>query len=256
MCEPASFVLTETNIYWSRYNESHESIIEEFGLKDDRWMSPRLLRVEISPQGSDFTLPPDEWVFKVDQDSLPRWYDRHQAEKRVRKALPQWIKMKVVMPSQKLRNVTRNLVAVYGEIDTFSGILDYLADGASIGTIYGYVINALSGSRVHRVAYCGHIEYLHHGAETTQVLGMVDRCQGSIGRVLSHGVVRYLGDKGTIGILAEDAVLFSADDHATVQRVEGVILTLFSKNVKINEMADTGRILKRYDGPVYPVRTF
>jgi len=35
MCRPASFVLTEHKVFWSKKSDSHEDIIREFGLHPD-----------------------------------------------------------------------------------------------------------------------------------------------------------------------------------------------------------------------------
>lgn len=35
MCQFASFVLTKDRAFWSRSGDSHETIIEEHGLRDD-----------------------------------------------------------------------------------------------------------------------------------------------------------------------------------------------------------------------------
>ena len=51
MCQEASFVLTKPKVYWSRFTDSHEEIIKEFGLHADGVANgvngPSILRVEV-----------------------------------------------------------------------------------------------------------------------------------------------------------------------------------------------------------------
>ena len=96
MCNPASFILSQDRVYWSKSTDSHSDIIAEFGLNDDKnVMLSRLLRVEIVFPDGDFTKPLDEWKFHTDQDILPSWYDAVRDEERTRKALVAWKKAKV-----------------------------------------------------------------------------------------------------------------------------------------------------------------
>src|SRR3972149_4402688 len=108
MCNDASFVLTNTNVFWSRNTSSHEEIIREFKLEhlDKHAAKIGLVRVEIVPPGDDFRLPQEQWIFRTDQDELPDWYDAVEAEQRVRAVLQYWIAACVVLPGQLLENVT------------------------------------------------------------------------------------------------------------------------------------------------------
>lgn len=101
MCKPASFVLTRTKVFWSVTSDDHEHIIKEhdLGHLDRDYSNPGLVRVEITPPGFDFSLPPEQWVYQVDQDTLPDWYAQ-DAEKRARIALAKWIPAKVLLDGE------------------------------------------------------------------------------------------------------------------------------------------------------------
>ena len=92
MCTPASFVLTKDSIFWSKISNSHEDIIEENKLCADGARGPNILRVEISPQDADYTLPLKSWKYHTDQDILPVWANVENDEKRTRLALKTWKK--------------------------------------------------------------------------------------------------------------------------------------------------------------------
>ena len=97
MCRPASFVMTESNVYWSKSTDSHEDIIKEFSLVDAEPI--RLLRVEIVPEDGDLRTPVEKWKFRVDQDLIPHWYDADKdgAEARCRAELAKWHGMKIII---------------------------------------------------------------------------------------------------------------------------------------------------------------
>ena len=88
MCKFASFVLTKDSVFWSETSDSHEDIIAKHGLHADGIKGPNILRVEIVPgvmlkKWSDYK----NWVYRVDQDRMPFWFDAEKDERRARKAL-------------------------------------------------------------------------------------------------------------------------------------------------------------------------
>ena len=90
MCRPASFVLTNDRVFWSKNTDSHEDIVAEFELQESGARGIQILRVEIAPDDGDLARPPREWVFGYDQDMLPDWADKAKDERRTRKALAEW----------------------------------------------------------------------------------------------------------------------------------------------------------------------
>jgi hypothetical protein len=86
MCNFASFSLTKTSEFWYA-SESHTDIDERHGLHVDGCRGPNVLHVEITPPDGKPKAPLDEWVFRIDQDIMPEWFDREEAERRTRSAL-------------------------------------------------------------------------------------------------------------------------------------------------------------------------
>ena len=82
MCNPASGVMTESQIYWSKVSDSHEDIVSENNLVAFVGGHRTYVLFEIVPPNSadgrpDYTRPISEWVFKFDEgenvDSFPSW---------------------------------------------------------------------------------------------------------------------------------------------------------------------------------------
>ena len=86
MCNFASFVLTKEMAFWSDKTNSHDEIIKEHGLYEGQMRaSINLLKVELIPTTDLFDF--DSYEFVVDQDLLPKWFDKDECEKRTRTAI-------------------------------------------------------------------------------------------------------------------------------------------------------------------------
>jgi hypothetical protein len=90
VCRPASFIITKSSVFFSTLGDSHEAIIRENTTHPDGARGPTIVRVEIVPPANRYDLPLDQWLYAVDQDILPDWYDAEDAERRARVALSDW----------------------------------------------------------------------------------------------------------------------------------------------------------------------
>jgi hypothetical protein len=87
MCNFKSFVVTRNKIFFSNTSESHEGIMREFNLYEGQMGAhPNLVRVELRPYSITKNTPFNQfrkWLFRVDQDIIPRWFDRKDVRERV-----------------------------------------------------------------------------------------------------------------------------------------------------------------------------
>ena len=95
MCKAASFVMTKDRIYWSKTSDSHEDIISEYKLNADGLGGPNIARVEVAPPKGNLSLPLKQWVYKLDQTDVPKWYEAKTAERECRAELKAWKKQKL-----------------------------------------------------------------------------------------------------------------------------------------------------------------
>ena len=88
MCNPISAIVTKEKV-WFGTTDSHEDIIREHKLREGNADGTRvyIVRVEVTPPNGDLTAPVDRWVYRVDQDVFPVWYDAEDCETRARGAL-------------------------------------------------------------------------------------------------------------------------------------------------------------------------
>jgi hypothetical protein len=78
MCNFWSCVLTrEGEVFWSKVTSSHEIIIQENNLKDNKLEDRDFVRLEVHPKTrlDLFSKNPENWEFKVDEKgTLPEWF--------------------------------------------------------------------------------------------------------------------------------------------------------------------------------------
>src|SRR5574343_52761 len=91
MCKPASFIVTKNQVLWLPDSDNHSDILTYFGIPDlDE--TPEFVKVEISPVEELYNTPLSEWVFRVDQNRFPEWWNEKWGEKVCREELKAWLK--------------------------------------------------------------------------------------------------------------------------------------------------------------------
>ena len=192
MCNPASFVLTENEAYWSKMSDGHSDIIEEHKLREGRAGKIEILACEISPpKGADdlpdYRLPLDKWLYRVDDTyPIPSWYNAERDEARARMALPMWVAEKIVLaPVAEVKAGFK--VAAYANIGLLNG---------------GTVQSVLSGGTVRRVENGGTVQRVENGGTVQRVWngGTVISFSASVTaavRLVMTGVGSILVDRST-----------------------------------------------------------
>src|SRR3990167_4612877 len=80
MCQPASMIITRAAVYWHPRRDSHTAIRALHGLLEAGLGDPTDVAVEIVPPGGDYRRPLTDWIYRVDQDRVPDWYEAREAE--------------------------------------------------------------------------------------------------------------------------------------------------------------------------------
>jgi hypothetical protein len=142
MCKPASFVLTKDRVFWSMHTDSHTEIIDEYGLHEDGARGPNVVKVEISPDNEQLDSDPGTWVYKLDQDITPEWYDAEECERRARAALAEWVSARMIGWGD--RELSRGNVFVYG--NAWAALHD-----TSAATLFGNARATLFGNATARM---------------------------------------------------------------------------------------------------------
>jgi len=247
MCTPASFVVTKKNkdlrAFWHEdVSDSHEDIIEYFNLKEQNVRGEiTLVRVEVVPPDSDYTLPVSKWEFMLDQDILPDWYDAEATEKACRKELAAWKRAKIILPSKKLAVLDgkRCVVRVYSTIKKIHGEakIDHVCGKAKIGHVYGeakidYVSDKAKIGHVYGKAEIGSV---YDEAKIGSVYGKAKigsvSGEAKIGHVYGEAKIGTIFGKAKIGSVYDEAKIGSVYGKAKIGSVSGEakIGTIFGK---------------------------
>ncbi len=219
MCTEASFVLTKDRTFWSKTTDSHEGIISEYRLHADGAGGPNIVRVEVTPAGGDYTLPVDQWVYRVDQDDLPDWYEAAECEARVREALPAWVESKLVLPGE-----TRNVKAG-GYVARVYGTVQAVYDGGTVQAVYdgGTVQDVRCGGTVQEVWNGGTVQKVWNGGTVQRVFGTVQKVYngGLVEVVYGGGVVVAYTKLPDIRLMSPTAVLLDRSESGKVVMLTG-----------------------------------
>ena len=111
MCRFKSGIILKNKIVIApEDNESHSDLLKILGIKDDYiGASKTFVRAELVPKKDDeWWIDPEEkpekWVFVVDQDIIPDWFDKETHEKEFRESVCDWWR-KHVLVDKKLEEL-------------------------------------------------------------------------------------------------------------------------------------------------------
>ena len=205
MCNPASFVLTKDRVFWSKKTDSHDKIINEYSLCESiRNESPATceactLKVEIVPPSKNaFDAPLNEWIFLIDQDIMPKWFDAVADEKRARDVLVEWAKSKLIRSGEN-RDVNEGdcILAICGGVvsEIRGGTVSKIC-GGTVSKIYGGTVSEICGGTVSSICggtvseICGGTVSLIWGGTVSSIYG------GTVSKIYGGTVSSIFG--GTV----------------------------------------------------------
>ena len=194
----ASCVVTKKKVYWSDKTDSHEIIIKENGLKElDARGNATLVRVELIPNNEDYRLPIKSWVYKIEQDILPNWYDAKEVERRSRVALKDWYKACVIPVGKVVYKLNRSIKLVLGTVNEVlgGGTVNEVLGGGTVNKVWGggTVNEVLGGGTVNKVLGGGTVNEVWGGGTVNEVWG-----GGTVNKVWGGGTVNKVWGGGTV----------------------------------------------------------
>ena len=203
MCQPASFVVTKTKVFWSEVSDSHEDIIEEYSLNEMVVGKPTFVRVEISPADGNLSTDPKTWVYKLDQDIKPDWYDAKKVEGRCRTALKNWAKKKIIksgnhkIKSGQVYAYGSSSVTAYGSssVRAYGSSSVTACDSSSVTARDSSSVTACDSSSV---TACGSSSVRAYDSSSVTACGsssVTARDSSSVTACEYHSTVRLYGDK-------------------------------------------------------------
>jgi len=223
MCTPASLIVMKDRIFWSRFSESHEDIIEEYSLHMFGARGPNGVRVELSPPHPlNYADPIERWMLTIDQDMLPDWWDYEECLKRVRDVVrEEWLPTKVVLPGEVRETIkNKHLVAVYGTVDY---MWDVLVD--EIGS-NGRVMEVCGSSHINDLHGHGKIDKLR-GNSVVQNASDNARIHSMYGwsrviRLYGDAQIDWMSDESRVDLATDNSIIREITENASVGKVDGL----------------------------------
>ena len=207
MCKMASFVVTKKRVFWSETTDHHETIISDNKLKEqDVRGNYTFVRVEIAPPEGDFKLPISKWVYQLDQDVKPEWYDAKDVEKRCRFALKEWYKVCVIPANKTVSKLNRDVKLVLGTINNVRGsaVINNVWDSAVINNVWDSAVikNVRDSAVINDVRGSAVIKNVMDSAVIKNVMGFA-----VINDVRGSAVIKNVGDSAGIKNVMDSATV-------------------------------------------------
>ena len=96
MCEFKSAIILRNKVVLAPDgNESHSDLLDKLGIDDNRMNAMKtFVRAELTPKKGDRSSDVDTWIYKVDQDIVPDWYEKDPGryEEEFRKMVKEYMK--------------------------------------------------------------------------------------------------------------------------------------------------------------------
>ena len=201
MCQPASMIITRAAVYWHPRRDSHTAIralhcLLEAGLGD-----PTDVAVEIVPPGGDYRRPLTDWIYRVDQDRVPDWYEAREAELAARAELAAWYASHVQTDPASHQRVgpDETLIALAGQQTVTGGVGRAYGSAqqtvtGGVGRAYGSAQQTVTGGVGHAYDWAqqtvtGGVGHAYDSAQQT-VTGGEGRAYGSAQQTVTGGVGR------------------------------------------------------------------
>ena len=96
MCEFKSAIILRNKVVLAPDgNESHSDLLNKLGIDDNRMNAMKtFVRAELTPKRGDRSSDVDTWIYKVDQDIVPDWYEKDPGryEEELRKMVKEYMK--------------------------------------------------------------------------------------------------------------------------------------------------------------------
>jgi len=231
MCNSASFIVTQNDVFFSKYSDSHEDIISENKL-NDKTKKPDFVRIEIFPKDNDYRTPMENWIFKTDQDFLPEWFNNKEAEIACRDKINEWAKTHIIRKDTKIPiELTKlNLIILSGNvtIDTLSGgdVRSYNTSKLIINTISGGYVGSYDTSKVTIDTVSGGDLWSYNTSKVT------------IDTVSGRDVRSYNTSKLTINTVSSGDVRSYDTSNVTIDTVSGGYVRRYeTSNVTIDTLS-------------------
>ena len=143
MCRDRSGIILKHKIVIAPgYDNSHSNLLDDLGIEDNYInASKTFVRAELIPVNDEWWRNPEEepeaWMFNVDQDITPDWFDRVEHEKLFREAVAEWWREHVIV-DRKIENLSSGYYKLKRcEVKRLLGDVIVYLDSSQVGEMSG-----------------------------------------------------------------------------------------------------------------------
>ena len=212
MCQFFSALVLKNKILCDLDLDSHEEILKKYNIKDDS-LDPDFVRVELTPPNHNFKAPLSEWIFKVDQDLRPDWFEETGARADVEKALKKVLKQRLISSGKKTVKSGRWIVCGHAQVTAHGNTKVFACGSTKVKAHDSAVVEAFGSAQVN--AYYSVKVIAHDSVKVTAR----DSAQ-----VTAHDSVKVTA-RDSATVIARDSAKVTAHDSAKVTAFDSALVT-------------------------------
>ena len=180
MCNFLSAIVTrQGEIFCNPLLDSHEDLIDLFQLKDNRM--DHFVRVEFSPVEKINLDKIEKYIFRVDEESTPKWFDEELKDKTICK-LKDILKKIIITENRKIL-VDGAYILSGCKIEKITECRVVALCGGTVNEICGGTVNAIWGGTVNKI----------RGGTVNEILGgTVNEIRGGTVNAIWGGTVNEI----------------------------------------------------------------
>ena len=214
------------------HDHSHSTILRKLNIGDNRSNAMRrFVRLELYPKNDEWWISPEEhpeqWMFNVDQDILPDWFNSEIAETEMRKEVYAWWKIHV-MVDQKIEQLESGYYRLKRcEVKQLLSDVSVMLDSSTVNEMRGSsTVNEMWGS--------------------STVNKMLD--SSTVNEMRDSSTVNKMWDSSTVNEMRGSSTVNEMWDSSTVNEMRGssTVSKMWDSST-VNEMRDSSTVNKMWD---------
>ena len=200
MCRFKSGIILKNKIVIApEDNESHSDLLESLGIKDDYiGASKTFVRAELVPKKDDEwwidpAEKPEKWVFVVDQDIIPDWFDKETHEKEFRESVCDWWR-KHVLVDKKLEELKTGFYRLKRcEVKKLLNNVRVMLDSSQVGEMW-------DSSQVGKMLGSSQVGEMLGSSQVGKMWG-----SSQVGEMLDSSQVGEMWDSSQVGVMLDSS---------------------------------------------------
>ncbi len=199
MCQFLSAIVSKNGeVYCDPFIDSHEELIQRFGLRDDQsQFINNIVRVEFTPKDDDY-FDIENYTLRIDEDSEPDW----------------WASVKDSVHAN-LKDRIQRMIIDKADNKVLCGGVYFVRDSKILWTRYSRIL-VVKDATIHNVRGNATIQCVGGNATIHNVWD-----NATIHNVRGNATIQYVRDNATIQYVRGNATIRDVRDNATIQYVRG-----------------------------------